>query len=761
MLKSISVTFLLPLLAFANPNRGADLLSKLPLRFEANRGQWPAEVRFATRSAERGMVLADGGEARIGGLRLRPLDANRQARVEGVHQLRSGATYLLGRDKSAWRGNVPSFSAVAYRGIYPGIDLLYKGAGRRVEYDFVLAPNADASTIRMEFAGATGLEIAQDGSLVATVNGREELHQPVPFAYQDDAATGARTQVSAHYKLLAGNQVAFTLGAYDARRALTIDPVLVATYFGGDSLDVATAVAVDTQNQVWVAGYTSSTTLPLAGEPYARQKAGITTDIFVAKFNPNVSGADSLVWSTYLGGDNAEKPTAMALSTDGFIYLTGDTTSTNFPLAGTPAQGAIKGDTDAFLVRLSRSQQGADALWYSTYIGGNGKDYGTAVAVDAQNRPYIAGYSTKSEGFTFVNGLQTSVRGGYDAFFASFNPDSTSTLAYSSFLGGNRTDVATGIAVDRNGIVHLTGYTMSDDFPYTDGAFRTSQAGRGDIFYARADISKAGLDGYQYGTYIGGSDADLAYGMVQDSAGRLYVTGYTFSDDFPIIGNALRSEKAGSADVFLLRIDPAAPAARPVTYSTYLGGSGAELAYGISVGANNRVAITGYTDSTDFPAVGGPLQPNSGGAIDAYLSLIDFSSETPRLVYSSYVGGDAPDFGYQVAQDGRGNIYAVGSTTSSRLATPGVFQADLSRFTDSFLVRVNLCENAAACEAQGLTTPQSASDKAGLNAAAAAVDSCIAPGGPSLSLEGASCAESANGSTLCTRKVCSADLAQR
>ena len=762
MLKSISVIFLLPFLAFANPNRGADLLSKLPLRFEANRGQWPAAVRFATRSAERGMVLSDGGEARIGGLKLRPLHANRHARVEGVHRLRSGATYLLGRDKSAWQGNVPSFSAVAYRGIYPGIDLLYKGAGRRVEYDFVLAPNADASAIRMEFAGASRLEIAQDGSLVAAANGQEELHQPLPFAYQDDVATGARTQIAAHYKLLPGNQVAFTLGAYDARRPLTIDPVLVATYFGGNSLDVATAVAVDSQNQVWVAGYTSSTTLPLAGNPYAAQKAGITTDIFVAKFNPNVSGADSLVWSTYLGGDNAEKPTAMALSNDGFIYLTGDTASTNFPLAGTPAQGAIKGDTDAFLVRLSRSQQGTDALWYSTYIGGTGKDYGTAVAVDAQNQPYIAGYSTTSDGFTFVNGLQTSVRGGYDAFFAAFNPDSSNTLRYSSFLGGNRTDVATGIAVDRNGIVHLTGYTMSDDFPYTDGAYRTSQAGRGDIFYARADISKAGLEGYQYGTYIGGSDADLAYGMVQDSAGRLYVTGYTFSDDFPIFGDALRSVKAGAADIFLLRIDPTAPGNSPVTYSTYLGGSGAELAYGISVSANNRVAITGYTDSTDFPAVGGPLQPQSGGAIDAYLSLIDFSTATPRLIYSSYIGGDAPDFGYQVAQDGRGNIYAVGSTTSRSLATPGVFQSDLSRFTDSFLVRVNLCENAAACEAQGLTTPQSASGKVGgVNTTAAAADSCIAPGGPSLSLEGATCAESANGSTLCTRKVCSADLVQQ
>ncbi len=757
MLKSISVIFLLPLFALANPNRGADLLSKLPMRFEANRGQWPAEVRFATRSAERGMVLADGGEVRIGALKVRPFNANRQPRVEGVNKLSSGATYLIGRDKGAWRGNVPSFSAVAYRGVYPGIDLLYKGEGRRVEYDFVLAPNANPAAIRMEFAGASRLEIAGDGSLVVIVAGREELRQPIPFAYQEDAATGTRTQIDAHYQLLAANQVSFKLGPYDARRALTIDPVLVATYFGGNGVDVATAVAVDAQNQVWVAGYTTSTTLPLTDNPYAGQKAGTATDIFVAKFNPNVSGADSLVWATYLGGDNSEKPTAMTLSGDGFIYLTGDTTSTNFPLAGTPAQGALKGNTDAFLVRLSRSQQGIDALWYSTYLGGDGKDFGTAVAFDARNRPYIAGYSTTSAGFPFVNALQTSIRGGYDAFFASFNPDSSNTLAYSSFLGGGATDVATGIVVDRNGIVHLTGYTMSQDFPYTDGAYRTEQAGRGDIFYARADISRAGLDGYLYGTYIGGSDTDLAYGLAQDSAGGLYVTGYTFSDDFPIVGSPVRGVRAGSADAFLLRIDPSAPGSNPITYSTYLGGSGAELAYGISVSANNRVAITGYTGSTDFPALGGPLQPKSGGAIDAYLSLIDFSGAVPTLIYSSYVGGDSPDFGYQVAQDGRGNIYAVGSTISRRFASPGVFQLDLSRYTDSYLVRVNLCENPAACEAQGLVTPRAAG-KPGVNAAAAEADSCLAPAGPSLSLAGATCAESAEGSTLCTRKVCSADL---
>ena len=365
MLKSISFVFLLPFFAFASPNRGADLISNAPLRFEANRGQWPADVRFATRSAERGMVLGAAGEARVGPLTVRPIEANPKARSEGLDRLSSGATYLLGQDRKAWRGNVPSFSAVAYRELYPGVDLIYKGTGRRVEYDFIVAPRADAGAIRLEFAGADALSIAADGSLVASVGGQEQLRQPLPFAFQEDAAAaGTRTQVAARYKLLGGNRAAFELGDYDSARALTIDPVMVATYFGGDSIDVATAVAVDSQNQVWVAGYTSSANLPLAGTPYLAERIG-NVDIFVAKFNPNVSGGDSLVWTTYFGGDGPDKVTAMALSTDGFVYLTGNTLSTNFPLAGTPAQGAIKGDTDAFLVKFSRTQQGTDALWYS------------------------------------------------------------------------------------------------------------------------------------------------------------------------------------------------------------------------------------------------------------------------------------------------------------------------------------------------------------------------------------------------------------
>ena len=750
-----------PTLSAGATAQGRELLGRLPLRFEANQGQWAANVRFAARSAEQTVAFTDAGALvwmEDGTqLSITTVGGSPEARPEPLGKLASGSSYFLGQDRSQWQGNVAHYSQIAYRASYPGIDLLYKGAGRRLEYDFVVAPQADASLIRLRFDGADSLRIAENGELVIRA-GSGELRQPLPFAFQD--GPGGREPVTARYQIFGANEAGFVLGGYDRARTLTIDPVLVATYFGGDNVDVATAVAVDRQGRVWVTGYTSSASLPLSDRPYADTRAG-GADLFIATFNPDVSGADSLVWSTYLGGDGADRPTALAVTSD-FIYIVGDTMSSNFPLGGGPVQTARKGDTDAFLIQISRTQQGLDAFWYGTYFGGDQRDYATAIAVDAANRIYMAGYATFGEGFTYAGGsFQAANRGGYDAFFAVFQPGSASPLVYSTFLGGTRTDVATGIAVDRAGLVHLTGYTLSEDFPVTGGAYRTTYAGRGDVFYARADITKQGLDGLLYATYIGGSDTDISYAMTTDAQGRLYLAGYTFSTDFPTAGSAVRTEKAGASDVFLMRLDPAAPVASLVNYATYLGGAGSELAYGITLeAATGRVAITGYTDSTDFPSVGGALQPRIGGALDGFLALVDMNASPSRLIYSSYVGGDSPDVGYHVTSDTRGNLYLVGSTTSRRLSTPNVFQPDLSRYTDGFLVRFNLCENVASCQAQGLLSAPAA-PAAAANAAAAETEACAAPGALTLTLDGATCAAAAEGggTVLCSRKICSAPSA--
>lgn len=741
----------LPLLAFGArgtlpPSSGAptasEMVDRLPLRFEPNQGQLPPEIRFLSRSSER-LLLLTGTEAivalRQGALRIRPLKGNRAPALEGIQQLPSRSNYLLGQDRSKWRENVHNFGGVRYRGVYPGIDLVYRGSGRQVEYDFFIAPGADPRRIRLKFDGADRLSLDKDGALVVRARG-EELRQPVPFAFQDkQGATRARVEVG--YRLLGRNEVGFTVGDYDRAETLVIDPVLVATYFGGSSFDVATNVGVDSTGAVWVVGHTSSPSIPISGG-YREGPAG-NIDLFVAKFNRSLTGAASLEFATYMGGDGEDKPSAISIE-GAFIFITGSTTSSNFPIVPFASQRSISGDRDAFLLRLGLQNRGLDILWYGSYFGGPQREYGTAVSAESDGRVFMAGYTTTNENFPLTGTpMQGANRGGYEAFITHYDTNNQSgPLLYSSFLGGSSTDVPTGLAADRAGAVYMTGYTMSDNFPVTEGAYKTQYGGRGDLFIAKIDRNRSGLDALAYATYIGGSDTDLAYSLARDQRGRLYLTGYTISPDFPASETALQRTNAGLADAFLIRVDPSLPAAQSLTYATYFGGTGDDLGYGIAVDSAGRVALTGYTFSTDLPVRGGALQGANAGASDAFLALVDLSSAPGTLSYASYVGGASVDIGNKVAMDDAGNAYLVGSTTSRAIASSdGVFQPDLSGLTDGFLVRFNLCPDAAACAAEGLTVR----------------NACVGqPSLPSLRevAEAGGCTTDGRGGILCTHTAC-------
>ncbi|MEZ5355943.1 MAG: SBBP repeat-containing protein [Bryobacteraceae bacterium] len=724
-----------------SPDLGTRMLERLPLRFEPNEGQLPPEVRFLTRSSQRMLFLTDQEAIvplRHGSLKIRPVHANPKPEVEGVRPFESTSTYIRGNDRSQWRSSVPHFGGVRYREVYPGIDLLYRGQGRQVEYDFYVAPGADPGQIRLQFTGADKLWIDGEGALHVRAGG-EELRQPVPFAFQDDDNREG-TRVEASYRIVGKREVEFRVGEYDRDQKLVIDPVLIATYFGGASVDVATNVAVDSSGAVWVTGYSSSPMLPVTGIPFREEESG-NVDLFIAKFNPTLTGGSSLQYATYYGGDGEDRPTALTIDPQGFLLVAGYTTSTNFPLAGNN-QAALGGDRDAFLVRFSTTDRGTDALWYATYFGGDRRDVALAVAGGPGGRAYIAGYTTQIEGFPLTGGpLQGSNRGGYDTFLVEIETlDTANAIRYATFLGGSSTDVATGLALDAAGRIWMAGYTMSSDFPTTAGAYRESAAGRGDIFLARVDRSRDGLDALDYATYLGGSDTDVAYGMVMDSAGRMHFTGYTFSSDFPVTADAHRAARAGATDAIYVRFDPAA--ADPLSYSTYLGGGSTDVGYGLALDATGKVAITGYTHSNDFPIAGGALQPSFGGASDAFVAFLDPAAPAAAsLIYSSYLGGNTLEAGNQIALDGEGNMYMVGSTTSRMLSTgSSVFQPDIAGLTDAFVVRLNLCADEEACREQGLLVNQSCQADQGFSARFNAAD--------------AACVADDRGGFICSRTVC-------
>ncbi len=378
-------------------------LAALPIRFEPNAGQWAPEVRFAARTG--GYVLAltarealvslpqeDGGAPRrvaisLDGAAASPL-------IEGLEPLAARGSYLLGNRRAAWRTGVPQYTRVRYRGVYKGIDLVYYGNGRELEYDFVLEPGADPSRIRLRYRGADRVAIGDNGDLLLHA-GAGRLVQKRPVAYQLDA-DGARREVSARYRMAGKTAARIEVGEYDRSRPLVIDPVLqYVTLFGGERADGVAAVKVDREGMVWVAGTISDGGIPAVGFPYKDKFSGGGADIFVAKLDPRAEGAASLLYFTYIGGEGADICNDMAIDESGNVYLTGSTSSEKFPLGGFAFQTAPLGVSfdqfgfasgsiqEAFVVKLQPAVGGELSLAYSSYLGGSAADEGHGIAVDA------------------------------------------------------------------------------------------------------------------------------------------------------------------------------------------------------------------------------------------------------------------------------------------------------------------------------------------------------------------------------------------
>ncbi|HSB15557.1 MAG TPA: SBBP repeat-containing protein [Bryobacteraceae bacterium] len=484
------------------------------------------------------------------------------------------------------------------------------------------------------------------------------------------------------------------LGERPGRNEAGLAPSLAyASYIGGTGTDVVTAVAADADGFLWVAGYTTSTDLPVTATAVAAASKG-GRDAFVIKLDPRASGLSSLVYATYLGGAGDEEPVAMVVRGN-MVFLAGSTSSTDFPTAGNRYKDTNSGRRDSFVVKINTAVGGTAGLLYSSYVGGENYEYAYGLAVDSNERMYVTGYTTSTTSFPVTaNPLQASNRGGYEAFLYVIDPNlgTGSSLVYSTYFGGSSTDIATGIALDASGKVYLTGQTMSDNFPVTGAAYQTGYHGKGDIFITRLDLTKSGLAGLDYSTYFGGGNFETAYGIAIDPAGNVCLTGYTMSSDFPVTPTAYQQSFGGLADVFVAKFDfTAAPGT--MLYSTYLGGVGADIAYALSVGAAGRIYVTGYAYSGGFPSAGPPLQEGSSGINGAFLSAVDTSaSDAASLLLSTHFG-DGGTVGYGLAADGAGSLHVAGLTISTALpVTEGALSTVPRGATDGFVMKVDLSE---------------------------------------------------------------------
>lgn len=650
----------------------------LPLSFEPNRGQTGTKVKFLTHAphytlflTNRGAVISPSSCGRKSGsipcwVQMELPGARSKAPIRGLHLLPGKSNYFIGNDPRAWRRGIPHFGRVAYKGLYPGIDLIYYGNPKELEFDFFVQPRADAARIQLSFAGAQGpasLRLGANGDLEIETAGAP-FHFLKPTAFQE-IRSGERRPVPSRYVLDGRGRIHLHVGVYDHSKPLIIDPALVySTYLGGNGGDAMTGIAVDGSGNAYVTGGTGSTNFPTAS-PEQKAIAG-TSNVFITELNSTGTG---LVYSTFVGGSTYDKGTGIALDTEGNAYVTGYTSSPNFPATSGAYQTAYKGSgkSEAFVLELNA---GGAALGYATYLGGSNGDFGWGIAVDSGGNAYVTG-STQSTDFPVVNPLQNSLGGGSDAFVAKLNPQG-SALVYSTFLGGSQSDTGQAIALDGAGEATVVGYTLSADFP-TKSPIQPAYGGAGDAFVARLNAAGSAL---LYSTYLGGSGEDRALGVAVDGAGDAYVTGSTQSSNFPVTQGAYQTIMGGGTDAFVAELNSAGS---KMLYSTLLGGSANDQGNAIALDPAGNAYVTGSTSSPNFPVLN-PSQATLGeGAcsstcFNAFVSVIN--PQGSGLVYSTYLGGNGPDYGQGIVADSSGNAYVAGTTASSIFpATGGAFQA--------------------------------------------------------------------------------------
>lgn len=554
------------------------------------------------------------------------IERNEATHIEALEAMRGKVNYLRGNDPSAWLTNIPSYTGIAYRDLYEGVDLSYSGVEGQLKSIFTVAPDANPAQIRWQYRGAERTWVDERGNLMIRLMGGATLREQAPIAWQE--INGEKQPVSVAFRVDADGIVDFTFGDYDPSRTLILDPIIeYSTYAGGTGQDDIYGLDADNEGHVFLAGRTASTNFPSTAGVIFPASQG-SADVFVMKIDTNASGASSLIWSSYLGGGGQEQATDLAVDEDGNVYITGMTFSDGSIGSAFPTTGNA---------------------YSSTWV--------------------------------------------YNCVFVSKLDPSGASLLYSSFLG--RADAYGGIDVDSSGNAYIAGIVENSGFPTTANAYQpTWLESQTEIFVSKIDTNASGVDSLSYSTFILGNSYDGVKGIAVDDNGNAYITGYTRSTNFPITASAYQSSLSPTEDTaqdaFILKLDTNQSGSASLAYSSYFGGAGGENgnhpADDIAIDGFGNAYITGETNATNIPIVRGYQTSYGGGNLDAFIARFDTElSGTASLVYSSYLGGDGSDQGYDLAADTSGNVYIVGLTASSNFP----ISMDLGETAGSFMTRIN------------------------------------------------------------------------
>lgn len=740
--------------------------ARLPIRFERNQGQADPQVRYLSRgegftifltsneavlnlnppnflaskpgpSSIKGKI--DQGEIETSVLRIKLVGANPDPKIVGVVESSGKSHYFFGKDSKNWQRNISNYHKVKYQKIYPGIDMVFHGRERRIEYDFVISPGTDPDTIRLEFSGVEAMEMGEGGRLLLRMKDGEIIqHKPTIYQY----VRGKKKYVPGGYKLEGKNTVGFKMAAYDAKLPLIIDPILsYSTYLGGPQAEEGHGIAVDGAGNVFVTGFTPAGGFPSTWSSPGLATSGDSGNVFVTKINP---GGTGIVYSAIFGGSGEDKGLAIALDEAGNAYVTGKTKSSDFPIVG--SSSTKKGGVDAFVTKVGPT---GSELIYSRLLGGNEvfpAEFGQGITVDSAGNAYVTGVTDAldfplapfpcspppkppdfplapveelkvllemeegvfpEEDTQGANPLvpeaipvdkvalpscsfQRKLAGPHvpagarqsDAFVTKLN--SSGGILFSTYLGGSGSDSGNDIAVDSSGNVYVTGTApyLSVDFPLKNALRHENE--NTEAFLTKFNPAGSSL---VFSTFLGGAGMDLGWGLALDSTGNAYVTGSTSSTDFLALapGEPPDPNCHGIGDVFVTKISFDGS---HKLYSTCLGGTdGTQMGYGIAVDGGDRAWVAGYSGANNLPMVNAIYDHASTGQ-DAFVA--QFNADGTGLLFSTYLPGDGPfDVARDIVLDSAGNAYVVGFTQSSNfpVSTPAL-DSSLGGSKDVFVTKI-------------------------------------------------------------------------
>ncbi len=645
------------------------LTAKINFSFIENKGQWDSKILFLAKTNNANIWITDKAvvidyfrilDRRIEGhvVSLEHLNANSHATPKPLHRREARLNYFIGNKKIT---DVPVYEEVLLENLYEGIHQRFYFEGEYLRYDYIVEAGADPARIKLKIPGAEKLNVEENSITFMTRFGKV-LHTDLKV-FQGKRKLKARWKQN-------GNILTIDISEYDKSKGLIIDPLIFSTFLGGNQFEEAFGVATDANNNIYVAGRTTSVNFPVTQGAYNQNINNASYyDVFVSKLSPT----GNLLFSTFLGGTQEDFANNIFVDGQGNVYIVGETASSDFPVT----IGSFAGTRDAFVAKLNSS---GSSLQFSLLLGGSAEDRGKGIAVDNNGNIYVAG-ATSSANFPTTQGVIDNTfaadpYGGVttDGFITKVA--SSGQIQFSTFLGGSGIDETEDIALDPQGNIIVTGFTSSGDFPVTGVLANGGQ----EIFVTKINNTGSSL---LYSVAIGSSSIDYSHGIAVDNSGRAYVVGYcSYCSDFPITQGALDPTSAGGSEGIVFVINSQGDS---LLYSSYLGGSNDDLPADIALDKNQRPVISGWTYSPDFPTTPGAFDNTFNNDYEAF--VIQFEQSFRKTLYSSFIGGVVGDAARAVTADNQGQIIIAGYTDSPDFPTKNAFDNTFNTNRDVFVAK--------------------------------------------------------------------------